>query len=424
MRTNPRGKSKIKECFDLQIRDLYLIYETCGGFLAKHGKDFLGGLNDKTYLKTFEIEKTYFPMKLSVRVDEYFILFDNVSKEDFMGYIFLRDSPIVFLLEDIPKGDRDRFRENSYPIDETYHISLFNKKFQGSEVTDVLNVEIEFKDSDGKLHVASISFPRIEVERISFGIFLKKYGKDILNLFRENIGGNKKQIPSYSSGPAFPMLLKFFDYKKSDAGFNSENRDQTLLWNSRNNILVLCSESDENKLSNAVSDVDDLIPNCVICHDPLHNKVHVARKPDLHLPVLDGYNTTQFPCAHCFHTHCIIRAIIGGLQRCPLCRNEPDDRWWRSMYSVSYYYLRECVFSTYRKLNTAKTEKKDKEAEDLQLIATEIHEEFNFVSSKTRSSLDSAGKLLMRCQLYNPPNPDGFQRLNLLLDRNLERDFN
>ena len=91
---------------------------------------------------------------------------------------------------------------------------------------------------------------------------------------------------------------------------------------------------------------------------------------------------------------------------------------------MSYYYLRECVFSTYRKLNTAKTEKKDKEAEDLQLIATEIHEEFNFVSSKTRSSLDSAGKLLMRCQLYNPPNPDGFQRLNLLLDRNLELNFN
>ena len=333
-----RGLFTIKGSFDLTIDDPYLEYLTFGEFLSNYGEKILNQFHLETELDAWEVEPESFPMKLSVNLEDECLVFNAASRE-FMITLITKHHDSVFLLENIPQSieEKMQFKNNTYKSPKKPEENVIRENFiltkdgpeeiaeghPGRYQGDLLDVRIEFEDQEKKTHVAIISFPKEEAEGISFGIFLRKYGKHILDLFRTNLGD---QIPSYSSGPAFPMLLKFFDYKKSDAGFNSENRDQTLLWNSRNNILVLCSESDENKLSNAVSDVDDLIPNCVICHDPLHNKVHVACKLDLHLPVLDGYNTTQFPCAHCFHTHCIIRAIIGGLQRCPLCRNEPDDR--------------------------------------------------------------------------------------------------
>ena len=331
-----------------------------------------------------------------------------------MGYILFEDSNAVFLLEAINKKEINLFNNNSYPHIETskrifFHISFdgpgeiaevkdvlkldfFHESGEGSreiaKVKDVLNIEIEFEDSDQVILTALISFPRIEVERISYGIFLKKYGKGILDLFREKLGVKGTQIPPYDDGTAFPMLLKFFDFTDEGVRFNNANRDQTLLWYYEN-FLLLCSESDKLSLNAAVSrGDDDLIPNCVICQAPLHEQVHVDGIPNLRLPVLLGYNTTQFPCAHCFHTHCIIRAIQNGHQKCPLCRNEPDDRWWRSMYSTSYYYLSQCWLETTTQLRAARRAGDQEKAHKLHSILSEITNEYRYVSARTRSGSD------------------------------------
>ena len=384
-------------------------------------------------MDAWKVEPSSFPMKLSVMLEgETCRIFDAASRDFMTEYITSRPNS-VFFLENIPQTAEglEPFRHNTFFREQKPEEIVYRKSF--TDMEDVLNVRIEFEDSANQTRVAIISFPKEAVVRISFGIFLKKYGKEILDLFRGELG---EQIPPYTDGPAFPMLLKFVDFLDSGNGFNNYNRDQTLIWNSNDNpLLLLCSVSGRalENLNAAVSQYAEL-PNCVICQAPLHHPVplSVPHGEDLFLPELDHYNTTEFPCGHNFHTHCLIQAFMHDHVRCSLCRTKSEESWRRGVYSTSQHELRGCLIATYRQLRKEEKIENETEASNLRIKMSYIQKEFDFVSERTErdnSRLVLSDALLLpedrglHAQ-YTPPNLNGYQRLNLLLDRNLGLNFN
>ena len=337
----------------------------CGDFLFKYGRTILTESKQTNELKKWDADKTSFPMKLSAeKEDGTYFVFDNNKKYDWMPSI-TGFGKVLLLLELIPNGEEIKFRGNVQVRDQpppkaekftkfyniTKHRTEVSTKNMESEYVNTVNIAL---DVPGFCHNAMFYFPREEVEKISYGMFLFKYGKDILDIFRGNVADDL--IPPFEINESFPMELRYFDLGSYRLRFNNDNRDQTLHWHRRDqNILLLTNipSGSEDSYSKAV-DVTygaENLPNCGYCINPLHSPVHAfdvsptGNEEDIRdsrLPNIEEYDAIRFPCGHSSHTHCVLKAFRHRHYGCVRCTKKPPREWWVEFFAKAEKKIHQC----------------------------------------------------------------------------------
>jgi hypothetical protein len=498
------GRIKLKKTrFFLEIEDSD-INITFGAFLQKYGEKILQRSFQNKKLSDFKANgMVSFPMRLGGM--------DSSSMKSGMKYdeslVFKRDNKTktiseittrVLLLQNIPQGAESSFNQNVgsdtliSSREETYELRKdYTQKMDPDgrptgefmDPDDVLDVRIIFIHENLE-YDSFFSFPKADVEGISFGMFLWKYGKDILDLYRNA----NLDIPSWEKGPSFPMELRILEIFDSGDSFCNGNRDQTLLWTGIDeNILILKKiwnqEENAKYFDAAVAIPEEHPPECTICFGNLHHPVfafdvnHGGYSTSLMLPRIPSNDIITLHCGHNFHTHCVLKACSHNFYKCMRCTLNPGNEWWRKKFDMLQRYLCCCQNQAHddlrefemqlssrrweledaeqhfaralskdkssaitrsgdREMNDNKRTNEsllqeylakqrsltsqiitlEKEIPNYRLIADVVKKEWEFIKSK----IDSDSPLYLRAQMaqeYGIPNPNGFQRLNLLLDR-------
>ena len=418
-----------------------------GLFLAKYGETILQRFHLKKEEKRWLEDKFSFPMKLSVKTNEDYFSFNGINSESKTIHCIFDSDKSVFLLETIPGNEVDEWKGNVIHNvgDGSYRQTIINLvcdyAVNEEDAEKVLTVKI-VNVVEGAELVALFSFMKEDVEGISYGMFLSRYGKDILDLFRVHVAS----IPPFDRGSSFPMKLTFGDEFHMGGCFENFFRDQTLHWNVKGENILFLHPISPDDMANFNANVADLQPpECIICFGDLHKPVFAfdaeLTNDNMTLPTIPLGDVFTLSCSHMFHTHCILKCCFHNFFKCSRCTRKPDKTWWKGQFRNMGLYLEIChseiisdIYELERQLKILQDktidelgemrqfifEQKQKEVEvsNKRLNMSIIDTYLKFIRQTQRTS-DSWFRSQFRFQEDDMPNLNGFQRLNLLLDRNL-----
>ena len=321
-----------------------------GLFLAKYGEQILYRANKQKLITRWYSNTKSFPMKLSVTVNAETKCFDNVNKNETLNLnpIAGMIDDIVFLLDNIPRADQDSFDENvdtsffdNEPVEDVPVKIAETVKAYDAEIDPkkALDVEIILDDTESTAIV--FSFLKEEIEDISHGIFLLKYGKLILDSFRRILIDSEKKIPAFVKGPSFPMKLKFYEVFDLGEVFNNDNKEQSLFWMKKtDNIISLMhfEEWESEYFDDCVADPEE-ITECIFCFGALNEAVFAFESLDGEITakmpkIQGGCDIMKLPCTHSFHVHCYLKSCIHKFYRCPRCTRKPEILWLVDQFSA------------------------------------------------------------------------------------------
>jgi hypothetical protein len=467
------GFLKLKAGFHLPIDDgdENILF---GAFLAKYGEFILKSFHRKIDLGEWESNKGVFPVKVSVKFYNDFdndIVFDSDTKDTSMSSVFSREQ-LVFVVESFTQDEKEHLTENVIIQPQTSRFVQLGRDYtrverveeevggrveeEDIDPEEVLNVKICYLDSRKGRSNAVFSFLKKDVEGISHGIFLLRYGKDILEVFRND----RENIPPYPHNPkdySFPMELKFVEAYEMGGSFDNYNRDRYITWfKDSESVLILRKIPDlSTDFNQAITDPAEDSPECLYCCGSLFQEVFAfdtrcsEAEGNIKLPRLRHDDITEFPCGHKFHTHCVLKSFAHKFYKCIRCTRDPGDAWlkerFRSVERSVYIYgvgielenlRRELNSKTYKFENLIKKQETYEDPvifqakklalerrifeiktqqSNLNLVQRIVDKEYAFVIEK------NSKPQFIRSRYRNDsiPNPNGFQRLNLLLARHI-----
>lgn len=472
VKRSSNGGLIFRECAWLAVDDADTAL-TYGSFLAKYGKMILRKLYRSREITFWIQHQESFPMKLSVKCGDDITPFNSAQRDNSMQPI-LTQRKIAFLLENIPSDEKSSFLNNVTTGESV--IPDPGKDYSKAETDpeQVLTVKIVLESDKAKETAlrdynfdadeifAFFSFDRKDVEGISYGIFLLKYGKDILDEFRKL----KHGIPAWEEGPSFPMQLKI-EEGLSYLGdrFNNFNRDQPLYWKETyedrktyENILSLTNIPDGSRdFSECVTKQSEAeSPECMFCLGNLFDHAfafHNGSGEDhgnIKLPAIiggfnhaDKFDIVTFPCTHKFHTHCFIHACSHNYFKCTRCTKHPGEEWLKETFQKMQPGVKTCFGNNRYALESSRQllqwygskfrygdfttiEMPGSDESEFEKIMDHLKREvFNLehaVNSVERelefiNSVNESPHSILRSRFQQ--NPNGFQRMILLLDRAL-----
>lgn len=344
--------------------------ETFGSFLGKYGKTILQSLNFARLADTF-VDGSIFPMKLSLKTDSSERVFDNSTKTSKL-VIPLNDNTTVLFLEQIPIDEESKFIDNvdfTSAVDSHTHRIDHVQDFTGQESDQekVLDVLIEYNSDrgGGEVQRAKFHFLKAKVQGISHGIFLSKYGNDILRVFSLEL------MPFKSS--SFSMELKFYDVFDMGERFDNLNRDELLTWNKKYlNHLILSDieQVDAADFNQNVTDDEYILSECSFCFDELYKPVHINEY--MVLPQIKELDSVSFNCNHRFHTHCVLKSCQYGHKKCIRCTVDPGKEFWGKFYIDSRRAIDKCFTQFNNEIRNMESNLEQKKIESMQLHGNQI----------------------------------------------------
>jgi hypothetical protein len=473
VKRSSNGKAKFKQGFFLKIEDEDIDF-TFGLFLHNYASKILRSFNG--VLDGFKENGNIkaFPMKFSAVRGKIVQVFDSENKNVIMRTI-LQNEELIFLLETIPSGDEGKFNRNyNYPLNHQ-HPKNFPKVGTAFYTPDMIDHDTDLKSQIFELRIesrcitdeervdenesADFYFLKQDMEGISYGIFLLKYGKGILDFFRKF----ESSIPLFLNNGEFPMELKFTDALDMGERFDNFNRDEPLHWNRTYlNCLQLqyITPGDVEYFKEAVTDKAESSADCMVCFGGLYEQV-IALDTDydssgtIKLPFIINrenrtkHDITTFPCGHKIHTHCFLKSCVHKFYKCLRCTRDPVDSWLFSEFNEIASSIGLCSDDARFKLFNCTEEIKNRTARMNSAYLDQYHDKGKSFADATRDARQDAIKpfieeeiklklihnilldninyinmkilpgrfIRSRFQQNTTPNPNGFQRLNLLLDR-------
>ena len=320
----------------------------CGDFLFKYGREILWKLSRKKKNKrAWEQLSTNFPIKISFNKEgENEIVLDNRNIDQDL-HLKSDNAHIFFKLERIPPSQSSNFSENvKFPEDEIQYAICDLAKGKDIDTGEVMEVEITLRPSN---HYIKLMILKEDSEHTSAGLFLFRYGEEILKTFR----AIDAKIPSYSKGErSFPMNLKFWDVDDDGFSFNNDNINKTLFWDhdTFNNLLLeSIGAGEEGNFTQNVADPEYCQLDCPICIHSLNGPVFAGNIEDgeynqlnIYLPPMD-IDTVSLPCKHTLHIRCMLNMIMKGRISCPQCRSKPGEEWLGTFFEENRTNARYCL---------------------------------------------------------------------------------
>jgi hypothetical protein len=305
---------------------------------------------------------------------------------------------------------------------------------------------------------------------ITFGLFLHEYASKILRKFNGILSGRRIN----GNVGSFPMKLSAVTGKDSVIVFNTANKNvkmSTIL--PKEGLIFLLEtippdemhEFNQNYNYKEESHIHpnaeaESNPECMVCFgglddqvfesDPNHPDSSIIELPIIESSDMENRNITTFPCGHKIHTHCFLKSCSHKYYKCLRCTVDPSDSWLLSEFTKIVPAIENCYFKSGRELEifsrnirydsfniedtyprdiemygepeaTRKREigrdrmkaLKDKENE-LKFIHLILNNEHFFLYDRT---ITPGSFFRSHFQQNTTPNLNGFQQLNLLLDR-------